>query len=151
MEARKPGSPTGKRWKRVALILSVVAAAAVIGVYVGLGWLPPPEPWYELGSPGTVSNGGVPLFVGCNNTPLITGANWPSDAGQVTLTWYVGASSSHGQTEYPVHSGSFSGHAPSIEPTNVSSTYWLLVYDKTFDQTAVSFNATLVSGGDSCT
>jgi len=143
-----------RRWPRLS-ILAAVAALVAIGVagaayVVGYG-LPPVQPWYELGSPGTASNGGTVLRVGCNETPTVTGADWPSDVREVTLTWYGGTGLKPTQTEVAVNtSGEFSGAAPPLIPSSGTGTYWLLVYDKFLDQTGVPFTAAALPANGAC-
>jgi hypothetical protein len=124
----------------------VLAAVGYLAFYH-----PSPEPWYELGSPGTASDGGATIYVGCNNTPLVSGDGWPSGSSPVTLAWYGTTGLKPTQLQYSLNaSGGFAGNAPPIEPANTSGSSWLLVYDRFFDQTGVPFAAVVLPAGQSC-
>ncbi len=143
------GTLSRRRWLAAAVAGAVVLSG--VGVYLVLPRLPPPEPWYELGNPGTASNGGSPIYVGCNNTPWVTGAAWPAAAQRVTLMWYGTTHLLPLEASYSIGaSGQFEGAAPPIDPTNVTGAYWLLVWDEYLDQTGVLFDAVAVPAGQAC-
>jgi|SRR5580658_1610462 hypothetical protein len=128
-----------------------ISVILVVSVYFGVYGFPSQEPWYELGSPGSVNNGGVPLVVGCSSAPRVTGTGWPSAGKTVTLNWDVGGSQNAATLTYPIESnGTFSGNAPMIDPTNDSASYWLLVYDQQYDQNAIQFELIPLASGQSC-
>jgi len=135
----------------VLVIAVVVVVVAAVGGYEWYRSAPPAEPWYELGSPGSASNGGAPIYAGCNNTPLVSGSGWPGPPVKVTLAWYGSTGLTPSQTQYPVNaSHEFAGRAPPIDPANVSGVYWLLVSDTYLDQNGVPFNAVALPLGQVC-